>query len=218
MTKLITKITILACTSTLAACSFEGGQSGVSPLLTEAGKVSKTFGDTTANNIAVMNGELQQEMVKNLTRLFAAEAPATINFEFNSSKLDASAQAALRRQAEWIKAHPNITFRVFGHTDKVGSDAYNRRLGLRRAKNAVNYLIQQGVDRKKVEAVVSLGETQPLVLTESENRENRRTVTEVKGFVPPVDLNTGIDGKYAVRIYNEYTQTNQSVEIVSATQ
>ena len=34
----------------------------------------------------------------------------------------------------------------------------------------------------KVEAVVSLGETQPLVLTEQENRENRRTVTEVKGF------------------------------------
>ena len=216
MMNITTKMVLVTCVATLGACSFEGGQNGVSPLLQEAGKVSRTFGDTTANNIAVMNGDLQQEMVKNLTRLFASEAPATINFAFNSAVLDAGAQSALRRQADWIKAHPNITFRVFGHTDKVGSDGYNRRLGQRRARAAVNFLIQQGVDRNKVEAVVSLGETQPLVLTEQENRENRRTVTEVKGFVPPAGLGEGIDGKYAVRIYNEYTQTNQSVEIVSA--
>ena len=86
MIKTNTKIVLMACAATLGACSFEGGQNGVSPLLVEAGKVSSTFGNTTANNIAVMNGELQQEMVKNLTRLFAAEAPATINLEFNSRR------------------------------------------------------------------------------------------------------------------------------------
>lgn len=180
-------------------------------LTTPAGQqINGGFGAATANNIAVQNTKLQLEMVKNLTRLFASQTPATINFAFNSSRLDAAAQAALRQQAEWIKAHPAITFRVFGHTDKVGGNAFNQRLGSRRARAAVNYLIAQGVDRRKVEAVVSYGETRPLVLTEAPNQQNRRTVTEVKGFYNPNRTGT-LDGKYATRIYREYTGTTQTV-------
>jgi outer membrane protein OmpA-like peptidoglycan-associated protein len=173
-------------------------------------QITAGFGSATANNVAVQNAKLQLEMVKNLTRLFASQVPATINFAFNSSTLDASAQAALRQQAEWIKAHPAITFRVYGHTDKVGGNAFNQRLGLRRARAAVNYLIAQGVSRKKVEAVVSFGETRPLVLTEARNQQNRRTVTEVKGFYNPNSAGV-LDGKYAVRIYRAYTGTTQTV-------
>jgi outer membrane protein OmpA-like peptidoglycan-associated protein len=173
-------------------------------------QITEGFGRATANNIAVQNAKLQREMVKNLTRLFASQVPATINFAFNSATLDASAQAALRQQAAWMKAHPAITFRVYGHTDKVGGNAFNKRLGLRRARAAVKYLLSQGISRKKVEAVVSFGETRPLVLTEQQNAQNRRTVTEVKGFYNP--NGTGlIDGKYAVRIYNSYTGTTKSI-------
>ena len=168
------------------------------------------FGSATMNNMLAHNGSLSLKMVKELTRKFQAETPATINFEFNSSALDAAAQASLRQQAEWIKAHPNITFRVFGHTDKVGSNAYNKRLGLRRARAAVNYMISQGVSRKKLEAVVSFGETRPLVLTEAANRDNRRTVTEVKGFFRKSEEGE-LDGKYAVRIYNAYTGATQRI-------
>ena len=215
--KNVYKFLLLATSTTIVGCSVEN-LAGPTPLVVEAGKSiqSPSFGVSTANNIGVMNGDLLREMAANLTRLFASEAPATINFAFNSSQLDQSAQAALRQQADWIKRHPNITFRVFGHTDKVGSNAYNRRLGLRRARNAVNYLVAQGVDRKKLEAVVTFGETRPLVLTEGPNRENRRTVTEVKGFYNPNGLG-GIDGKYAVRIYNSYTRTTNTVEITTDT-
>ncbi|HAB37819.1 MAG TPA: hypothetical protein DCE52_07495 [Rhodobacteraceae bacterium] len=190
----------------LTACSANiGGGTFNAP----AGQqITEGFGRATANNIAVQNAKLQREMVKNLTRLFASQVPATINFAFNSAKLDASAQAALRQQATWIIAHPAITFRVYGHTDKVGGNAFNKRLGLRRARAAVNYLISQGVNRKKVEAVVSFGETRPLVLTEQENLQNRRTVTEVKGFYNP-NGNGLLDGKYANRIYYAYTGTIQ---------
>jgi hypothetical protein len=49
---------------------------------------------------------------------------------------------------------------------------------------------------------VSFGETQPLIVTEGRERRNRRTVTEVSGFVQdhPLILN----GKYAEVIWREY--------------
>jgi len=196
----------------LTACSSE--QVGATFNQTAGQQLTTGFGASTANNIAVQNVKLQKQLAANLTRLFASQVPATINFAFNSAKLDANAQAALRQQAEWIKAHPAITFRVYGHTDKVGGNAFNRRLGLRRARAAVNFLIAQGVDRKKVEAVVSFGETKPVVLIQGPSLQNRRTVTEVKGFYNP--NGTGmLDGKFAVRIYRSYTGTTQ--ELASTT-
>lgn len=161
------------------------------------------FGAAIANNVAVQSGNITSEMLANLTRKFANEVPATINFAFNSSQLDGQARAALQQQAAWIKARPQIIFTVFGHTDKVGSPAYNQALGKRRARNAANYMISLGVKRSKVRAVASFGETQPLVLTEGPNRQNRRTVTEVSAFGKS-KKGGRLDGKYALEVYNRY--------------
>ncbi|PLS23367.1 OmpA family protein [Neptunicoccus cionae] len=168
------------------------------------------LGVSTAHNVAILSGQLGT-MAANLTRKFAAEAPAQINFSFNSAALDATAQSQLRRQAEWIKAHPQIVFRVYGHTDKVGSNAYNRRLGKQRAVAAVNYLVSQGVDRRKVQAVASFGETRPVVLTEGPSRANRRTVTEVYGFARKGRA-SDLDGKYAKYVYDQYISTTYTTE------
>jgi peptidoglycan-associated lipoprotein len=116
--------------------------------------------------------------------------------------LDEEARAALRQQAGWINQFPEVHFKVYGHTDLVGSTAYNRRLGLARAEAAVLYLVSQGVNRSRLEAVVSFGETQPLVVTEGQERRNRRTVTEVAGFIQ--NHPTVLNGKYAEIIFREY--------------
>ncbi len=50
--------------------------------------------------------------------------------------------------------------------------------------------------------VVSFGETQPLIVTQGRERANRRTVTEVSGFVGRHP--TVLDGKYAQIIYRDY--------------
>ena len=158
------------------------------------------FGNATMNNTLVQNGELDYTI--NLARRFSAEVNDTINFAFDSTQLTAPAQATLRQQADWIKQFPEVRFKVFGHTDLVGSQAYNRSLGLRRAQAAVNYLVGQGIDRSRLEAVVSFGETQPLIQTEARDVRNRRTVTEVSGFVQrhPTVLN----GEYARVVFREY--------------
>jgi outer membrane protein OmpA-like peptidoglycan-associated protein len=159
-----------------------------------------SFGNATLNNLQVMNGELTYAQI--LGQRFAAEVPTQINFAFDSAQLDETAQRVLLRQASWIKQFPEARFRVYGHTDAVGSASYNKALGQRRADAAVAFLTRQGISRSRLEAVVSFGKTRPLIATPDRDRRNRRTVTEVSGFV---DRNPLIlDGKYAEVIYREY--------------
>jgi len=172
---------------------------------TEAGALvdSGTFGEATMRNTSLMANPEQFRI--NLAQRFAAEVMTTVNFAFNSAQLDAGARDTLREQANWIRQFPEVRFRVYGHTDAVGSNAYNKRLGLRRAQAVVAYLASQGISRSRLEAVVSFGETQPIIVTQGKERRNRRTVTEVSGFVerhPQV-----LDGKYAQIVYRDYVRS-----------
>lgn len=160
-----------------------------------------TFGGATMNNHLVQTGASGTTI--NLQRRFAGEVDTTVNFAFNSAVLDADARATLAQQASWIRQFPEVRFKVFGHTDLVGSNGYNRRLGLRRAQAAVRFLTTQGIDRSRLEAVVSLGETQPVVSTQQMERRNRRTVTEVSGFVE-AGSDSELNGKYAQIIFRDY--------------
>ena len=195
------KITLLAATSLLAlgACS---DSTPFSSWTQEAGAFldEGQFGDATMNNTRVHSGT--GNIVVDLNNRFASEVNPMINFAFDSARLDAEAIATLKKQADWIKQFPEVRFRVYGHTDLVGTPSYNKSLGLRRARAAVNYLVSQGIDRKRLEAVASFGETQPLVDTQDRERKNRRTVTEVTGFVR--NSSGPLNGKYAEIIFREY--------------
>jgi outer membrane protein OmpA-like peptidoglycan-associated protein len=189
----------------LVAVSGCAGTKTYSSFTNEAGALiaGGDFGNSTMNNTMVMSGE--KNYVIDLARRFDADVGSTVTFEFNSSQLDQAAKLALQKQATWIRQFPEVRFRVYGHTDAVGSQGYNKSLGLRRARAVVNYLATQGVSRSRLEAVVSYGETQPLIVTEGRERRNRRTVTEVSGFVqrhPSI-----LDGKYAAVVYREYIKS-----------
>ncbi len=197
--------------ATLAACAPES----MGQFYSEAGSVidSGYFGNSTMNNELIQTG--QRDYAVNLAHRFDSEVIPVVNFEFNSTVLDGEAQTILNEQARWIQQFPEVKFRVFGHTDLVGSNAYNRNLGLRRARAVVNYLVQRGVDRRRLEAVSSLGETQPLIQTQHRERRNRRSVTQVSGFVQnhPLVLN----GKYAEVIWREYVGSATEDSTVTTT-
>lgn len=190
--RVIASSTALAMIFTLAACD-DTRQLGAE--LDEG-----AFGNPTMTNIMLHNGDLSYAEV--LGQRFAETVPTTINFAFNSAVLDEQARAILRQQAAFIKHFPEVRFTVYGHTDLVGSSAYNYQLGLRRARAAVHYLISLGVDRHRLHALVSLGESEPVVATQMEERRNRRTVTMVTGFVQNHPL--VLDGEYARIIYRDY--------------
>ncbi|RDD65482.1 OmpA family protein [Thalassococcus profundi] len=198
---------ILGGTALLSACSPVGDHVD-GHFYREAGALvdTGTFGNATMNNTLIMNGERQYTY--DLSQRFASEVVTTVNFAFNSAALDGGAQDVLREQAAWIRQFPEVHFRVYGHTDKVGSDGYNKALGLRRAQAVVAFLASQGISTSRLEAVVSFGETQPLIVTQGRERRNRRTVTEVSGFVsghPNV-----LDGKYAQIIYRDYVRSAEA--------
>lgn len=185
----------------LTACS---GPTEVLRSYSEAGSLTKgNPGSANLNNTQIMTGE--KSYVVDLANRFANQVPSMVNFAFDSAQLDGDARAALRQQAHFIRQYPEVRFRVYGHTDAVGSNAYNKQLGLRRARMVVNYLVSQGIGRSRLEAVASFGETQPLVVTEGRERRNRRTVTEVSGFVRSHPLI--MDGKYAEVVYREYIKS-----------
>lgn len=169
------------------------------------------FGNANMNNTMLMSGE--KSHVYDLANRFANEVQSSVNFAFDSAQLDAAARATLRQQAHWIRQFPEVRFRVYGHTDAVGSQRYNKSLGMRRAMAVVRYLGSNGIGRERLEAVVSFGETQPLVVTQGRERRNRRTVTEVSGFVKSHPLI--MDGKYAEVVYREYLKSAEPASELS---
>ena len=155
---------------------------------------------TMINTMAMTEGDATMVVGQR----FQAEAPTVVTFEFNKSDLTPQAMSALDQQASWILQFPEIRFSVYGHADKVGSNAYNYNLGLRRAQTVVAYLVSRGVNGARLQALVSYGETRPVINTSSPEERNRRAVTEVSGFANGAAAK--LNGKYAAVIFREYVE------------
>jgi OmpA-OmpF porin, OOP family len=85
-----------------------------------------------------------------------------VNFELNSATLTPDARAKLNEfvkalNDERLKAH---RFIVEGHTDASGPDTYNDRLSERRAESVTSFLLENGIEPSRIEAI-GLGKKQP---------------------------------------------------------
>ncbi|MBB3232981.1 OmpA family protein [Halomonas stenophila] len=98
-----------------------------------------------------------------------------VNFEFDSATLTMGAEQILADVAEKLRANENVRVRIEGHTDSVGSEAYNEDLSQRRADSVADYLATQGVDRNRMRTI-GYGESQPVATndTDAGRAENRR--------------------------------------------
>ncbi len=84
-------------------------------------------------------------------------------FGFDKANISDEGKEALNDAAAKIKANPELkAVIVTGHTDRIGSDAYNQKLSERRANLVKDYLAAQGVDPSIIEAV-GKGESEPVV-------------------------------------------------------
>jgi outer membrane protein OmpA-like peptidoglycan-associated protein len=137
-----------------------------------------------------------------LARRFANEVLTNVTFAFNSAELDQGARDIIQEQATWIMQFPELRFRIYGHADSPGSNAYNKRLGLKRARAVMAYMVSLGIEHSRLEALASVGETQPLIVSTERERRNRRVVTEVTGFVARHP--TVVNGEFARIAYREY--------------
>lgn len=101
-------------------------------------------------------------------------------FAFDSAKLTPAAEATLDTVVEKLRGADVLSIRVDGHTDSVGSDAYNQGLSERRAASVVDYLISQGVPAEKLTSQ-GLGESKPMADngTDAGRAQNRRVEIHV---------------------------------------
>ncbi len=100
-----------------------------------------------------------------------------IHFEFNRWNIRPISFPILDDVVEVLKRNPQIKkVRIEGHTDWIGSDAYNIRLSDRRAESVRTYLIQKGVESDRLISE-GFGESRPVAdnNTTEGRAKNRRT-------------------------------------------
>jgi peptidoglycan-associated lipoprotein len=103
------------------------------------------------------------------------------NIYFDLDKWDIKPQAAsvLNVLVDILKKYPYMEIEIGSHTDSRASDMYNLRLSNKRAASALEYLVQNGIERKRLRSI-GYGESKPLIIcpkndcTEAEHASNRR--------------------------------------------
>ncbi len=98
-----------------------------------------------------------------------------IYFDSGSATIKPESYYVLDNIVEILKANPNARVQIAGHTDSDGSAAYNQTLSEQRAMAVFNYLVQHGIEARRL-TTVGFGESMPLVpnTTPANKAMNRR--------------------------------------------
>ena len=129
--------------------------------------------------------ELRQIQGVNVTRTAPGELNVSVQnevlFDFNSSALRSSSRASLQQMTDVFQKYPDTTLSVQGHTDSIGSAAYNQRLSERRADSVAGYLQDLGVRSSRIQTI-GYGKSQPRATnsTAAGRQLNRRVEIHVR--------------------------------------
>ena len=105
-----------------------------------------------------------------------------VAFRFDSVELTDLGKGQAYLAAQRLKEKNDLTVVIEGHTDSVGSEEYNRKLGQRRAQVVMNELSSLGIDPSRMSAA-SVGENTPLINQDNQwaRAANRRVEFQVQG-------------------------------------
>lgn len=151
--------------------------------------ISSVFAIASCSNLTSKDsGTSETKTAKPITAV--QEQPASeksankhvVYFDTNSAKLTAEAVASLEKKGlpmvKEIAAETNSKIVIEGYCDERGSEAYNKKLGKKRAAAVKQYFVKHGVKASKIR-VMSYGEAMPVDPghTEEAWAKNRRAVT-----------------------------------------
>ncbi|HKR08888.1 MAG TPA: OmpA family protein [Gemmatimonadaceae bacterium] len=126
--------------------------------------------------------ELQQNIPgATITRVgegIAVSFPSGILYPFNSTEILPAGKDNLRQLASSLDKYPNSDVLIVGHTDSVGTDAYNQDLSQRRALAASAYLQSLGVPASRLQTQ-GRGETEPIASNDTEDGRQRNRRVEI---------------------------------------
>jgi len=127
------------------------------------------------------------ETDKRLTRLWSQRHTrqqvegVAVHFGFDRWDLDDGAQTALLSIVQELQKNPRLTVDLEGYTDPVGTTNYNVHLSQRRVEAVRRYLVKQGVEQPRIQAV-GLG---PLLDRDSKEAAPKRRRVSVNLMLYP---------------------------------
>lgn len=139
------------------------------------GTAGAIIGQQMDKQAAELEGDLDNAEIERVGEGIQITFNSGILFGFDSADLRPDARENLTTLAESLRDYPNTDIMIVGHTDAVGSDAYNQGLSERRAAAAATYLAGQGVPRARI-TTLGKGETEPVASnnTDAGRQQNRR--------------------------------------------
>lgn len=145
------------------------------------GAVGAAVGGAIGAQMAAQERELRGSLagtgadVTNTGSQLRVILPEAVTFRTASSVVDPGFRPALRAVSDSLRQHPASTVRVVGHTDNVGSAAYNTQLSLERAMAVARELIAAGTAPSRI-SVSGRGFSEPITSNASAagRAQNRR--------------------------------------------
>jgi peptidoglycan-associated lipoprotein len=133
-------------------------------------------------NTAMTKAEAAEKLAKGKILWTTTLSDDSVKFSFDQGTIPAQAQSILDDLANKVKSLDKAVYlEIEGHTDNIGSDDYNKKLGEARAEAVRNYLAEKGGIPLHAMNVISYGEEKPVAANNtSEGRaKNRRVVVRV---------------------------------------
>tara|TARA_R110002051_G_scaffold255120_2_gene314219 strand:+ start:55237 stop:56292 length:1056 start_codon:yes stop_codon:yes gene_type:complete len=90
-----------------------------------------------------------------------------VYFNSNKSKIRGNHQQEMESLLAYLKTNTTIDIEIFGHTDSVGTDSFNKRLSLRRADEVVEYLTKNGIQKNRI-TFQGFGSLKPIATNKTE--------------------------------------------------
>ena len=145
----------------------------------ETAEVNVTVGkDEVVYEILLNPRQVAIEKGMDLAKVFEIKE---IKFDYNKANIRPDAEVELTKIVEVMREYPKMKIDIRSHTDSRGADSYNLKLSDRRAKATLEWIVKQGIERKRLTAK-GYGETQlvngcsnGVPCTEEEHQENRRS-------------------------------------------
>ena len=145
----------------------------------ETAEINITVGkDEVVYELLLKSREVPIKKGMDLAKVFEIKE---IKFDYNKADIRPDAAVELTKIVEVMREYPKMKIDIRSHTDSRGADSYNLKLSDRRAKATLEWIVKQGIDRKRLKAK-GYGETRlvngcsnGVPCTEEEHQENRRS-------------------------------------------
>lgn len=109
--------------------------------------------------------------------------PSEVSFDFDSAAIKPAFRPTLEDIANVLQQYDKTMVHIIGHTDSVGSEAYNMQLSHRRAENVAEFFAARGISRARLQPV-GRGEIEPR--TSNATPEGRQLNRRVEIIIKPV--------------------------------